>query len=177
MFELDRSNVIILHVFIDFSLKVYKIILCFVGVAEHLRNRDRIFQGPSEPPDELPATSAEHRQVRIVYTKTLMKAEPGSVWLFCNRNLDRSDFVHFLNNKSGLSTFNIFACHWICFHHLAVSILSFPPDWAAQTWLWFWATLRRSVPSSRCSSNHWRSVPSKSLPAHTADRSSSLTVW
>lgn len=31
-----------------------------VGVAEHFRNRDRIFQGPSEPPDELPATSPEH---------------------------------------------------------------------------------------------------------------------
>lgn len=59
------------------TLSKFKLLfsLSVVGVAEHFRNRDGILQGSSEPPDELPATASEHWQVRLIYTKNLMKPE------------------------------------------------------------------------------------------------------
>lgn len=43
----------------DFIFDFFFNSVCVPGVAEYFRNRDRIFKGPSEPPDELPASPSK----------------------------------------------------------------------------------------------------------------------
>lgn len=88
-----------------------------IGVAEHFRNGDRIFQGPSEPPDKLPATSSDYWQVQIIYTLSMFCCIMGAVQ-FC---------VVASQNTTITIVLRIMDVFFL--------LSGFPPDWAAQMWL------------------------------------------